>query len=112
MRTKQGEEHIYHKQEGEIYLVDATMVIGNQTVLKDQRVHKSEVLSGKPSEEGRKSAAKSSKKAWADVDFENEDKEMAEPFDREELELQDANTRRSNARFMTSERNPPVRRQS
>ena len=56
------------------------------------------MLSGKPSEEGRGSAATSSKTAWADVDIENEDKEMAEPNDdREELELEDANIRKSDA---------------
>ena len=38
---------------------------------------------------------------------------MVEPNgDREELELEDANARRSDARYMTPERNPPVRRQS
>ena len=61
--AKQGEEHIYHKQEGESDLVDATMVIESQTVLEDKDVHKSGVLSGKPSEEGLGSAATSSNTA-------------------------------------------------
>ena len=105
--AKQGEEHIYHKQEGERNLVDATMAIENQTVLEDKDVYKSEVLSGKPSEEGRGSAATSSQTAWADVEFENEDKEMAEPNeDREELELEDVNHRKADAGFMTPDRNP------
>ena len=82
-------------------------------MLEDKHVHTSEVLSSKPSEEGRGSAATSSRTAWADVEFEIDDTAMAEPNDdQEELELEDANTRRSHARFMTPERNPPVRRQS
>ena len=82
-------------------------------MLGDTYVHNSEVRSGKPSEEGRGSAATSSKTAWADVEFENGDNKMAEPnVDREELELEEANTRKPDARFMTPARNPPVRRQS
>ena len=51
--------------------------------------------------------------AWADAEFEADDAAMVEPNDdREELEFEDANTRRSDARYMTPERNPPVRRQS
>ena len=42
-------------------MVDATIVIDNLTVLEDKDVHKPEVLSGKPSEEGRGSVATSSK---------------------------------------------------
>ena len=61
--AKQGEEQTYHRQEGERDPVDAQMIMENQTVLEDQDVHKSEVLSGKPSEEGRGSAATSSNTA-------------------------------------------------
>ena len=44
--------------------------------------------------------------AWADAEFETDDTAMAEPNDvREELELEDANAQRSDARFMTPERN-------
>ena len=83
--AKQEEEHIYHKQEWESYSVDA-MIIEKQAVLEDNDVQESDVLSGKPSEEWRESAATSFKTAWADVDFKNEDKVMAEPNDdREEL---------------------------
>ena len=111
--AKQGEEHICHRQEGQSNLVDATMVIENQTVLEDKDVHKSEVLSGKPFEEGRGSASTSSKTAWADDEFENEEKEMAAPNDdREELELEDASAHKPDARFMTPERHTPVCRQS
>ena len=79
-------------------------------MLEDQHAHKSEVLSGKPFEEGRGSAATPYTITWADVEFENEDKDMVEPNDdRAELELEDANARNSDARFMTPERNPPVR---
>ena len=82
-------------------------------MLEDQDVHTSEALSGKPSEEGRESAATSSITAWADVEFENDDTAVAEPIDdREELELEDANAQRPDARFVTPERNPLVRRQS
>ena len=69
--AEQGEEQPDHKQEGESDLVDATMVIENQTVLEDQYVQNSEVLSGKPSEERRESAATSSNMALAEVVFEN-----------------------------------------
>ena len=45
--------------------------------------------------------------SWADVEFENDDKAMAEPnYDREELELEDVNARRSDARFVTPDGNP------
>ena len=77
------------------------------TVLEDKYVRKSEVLSGKPSEEGRGSAA------WADAEFEDDDTAMIAPNDdREELEFEDANARASDARFTTPERNPPTRRYS
>ena len=53
---------------------------------------------------GRGSAAISSNTAIADVEFSKDDKETVEPNnDREELELEDANTRKSDARFMTPE---------
>ena len=57
-------------------------------MLEDKDVHQYEVLSGKPSEEGRGSAATPSRTAWADAEFEIGDTAMAEPNDvREELEL-------------------------
>ena len=62
--AKQGDDHTSHKQEGK-----NNKDGGKQTVLEDKDVHKSEVLSGKRSEEGRRSAATSSINAWADADF-------------------------------------------
>ena len=50
--AKQGEERNYHKREGESDLVDAKNVIEHKTVLEDKDAHKSEVLPGKPSEDG------------------------------------------------------------
>ena len=50
--AKQGEEHIYHKQEG-----GQTNDNDEETVLEDKDVHASEVQSGKLREEGRGSAA-------------------------------------------------------
>ena len=74
--AKQGEEHIYRKREG-----GTTNDNDQQAVLEDKYVRTSEVFSGKPFDEGRGSAATSTKFAWASADFEINDTAMVEPND-------------------------------